>query len=143
MMLSRRAAQNVKVVFTGEGANEILAGYPKHKYEQLIALYQKFIPAFIHDKVIAPLIDALPARSPNARTLVHSMGLRDAHERLPRRFGALDSKERAALVAADFPPRKVSDFAFAANDDVSPLRRSCSSIRRRGCPIIYWSGAII
>ena len=55
--------------------------------------------------------------------MVHSLGLRDPRERLPRWFGALDFGERAALVAADLAPRKVNDYAFAANDDVSPLRR--------------------
>ena len=44
MTLSRHAAQSVKMVLTGEGSDEILAGYPKHKYEPLVALYQSLMP---------------------------------------------------------------------------------------------------
>jgi asparagine synthase (glutamine-hydrolysing) len=123
MVLSRVASQSVKMVLTGEGSDEILAGYPKHRYEPLAALYQKIVPPFVHDKMIEPLLDALPARFYRARTLAHSFGLRDAHERLPRWFGALSVRERDDLVAEDIVPRPVSEFAFAVTPDLSALRR--------------------
>jgi asparagine synthase (glutamine-hydrolysing) len=122
MVLSRLAAQSVKMVLTGEGSDEILAGYPKHKYEPLAALYQKLVPSFVHYKWIEPLFDSLPGKFYRYRTLVHAFGLRDARERLPRWFGSLDSAERDALVAPGIAARKISGFAFAA-DDVAALRR--------------------
>jgi asparagine synthase (glutamine-hydrolysing) len=123
MVLSGVARQSVKMVLTGEGSDEILGGYPKHKVEPWVALYQSLMPALIHDKIIEPLIDALPARFYRARTAAHSFGLRDARERLPRWFGSLSLAERDALVAPGITPRKISDFAFAASGDVSALRR--------------------
>jgi asparagine synthase (glutamine-hydrolysing) len=111
------------MVLTGEGSDEILAGYPKHKYEPLAALYQKIVPPFIHDKLIEPLFDALPGSFYRAHTLAHSFGLRDPHERLPRWFGALSVSERDDLVAQHILPRPVSEFAFAGSPDLSALRR--------------------
>jgi len=123
MVLSRCAAKSVKMVLTGEGSDEILAGYPKHEYEPLATLYQKIVPPFVHDKIIEPLIDALPASFYRVRTLVHAMGLHEARERLPRWFGSLDLIERDALVESGIAARRVNDFAFAAASDVSALRR--------------------
>ena len=123
MTLSRVAAKSVKMVLTGEGSDEILAGYPKHKYEPLASLYQSLMPRGIHERLIEPFIDALPARFHRARTVAHSFGLRDARERLPRWFGALSLQERDALVATGIAPRAISDFAFAASPGISALRR--------------------
>ncbi|HYM31357.1 MAG TPA: asparagine synthase (glutamine-hydrolyzing), partial [Candidatus Cybelea sp.] len=59
-LLSRRASERVKMVLTGEGSDEILAGYPKHAFEPLVAAYQAVVPAGLHRSLIEPLIDALP-----------------------------------------------------------------------------------
>jgi asparagine synthase (glutamine-hydrolysing) len=123
LTLSRVARQSVKMVLTGEGSDEILAGYPKHKYEPMAALYQKLVPAFVHDKLFEPLIDAMPARYYRARTALHAFGLRDPHERMPRWFASLSLKERDALVVPGIKPRRISDFAFCPAKDVSALRR--------------------
>ena len=133
----------MKIVLIGEGADEILAGHPSYRYEQQAALYQKFVPSFVHEIIIEPLLDALPVRFHRPQTLIHFFGLRDAHERLPRWFDMLDSAERAALIAVDLSPHRVSDFAFAADDDVSPMRRSLFFDQARGCPIICWNAATI
>ncbi|MDE1900683.1 MAG: asparagine synthase (glutamine-hydrolyzing) [Alphaproteobacteria bacterium] len=123
LTLSRHAAQSVKMVLTGEGSDEILAGYPKHRFEPWAARYQSLVPAPVHDKLIAPLIDALPARFYRARTVAQAFALRDAHDRLPRWFGALSLADRAALVNAAITPRAVDPFAFTDAPDISPLRR--------------------
>ncbi|MBN4669108.1 asparagine synthetase B, partial [Pandoraea nosoerga] len=52
MMLSHMAASKVKMVLTGEGADELLGGYPKHRAEQWIELYQRLVPQAIHDRII-------------------------------------------------------------------------------------------
>ena len=111
--ISKEAAKSVKMVLTGEGSDEILAGYPKHKFEPYAQTYQAFVPAFLHEKIIQPLIGALPHSFYRARTLIDSMGLRDPKERLPRWFGALNYAEREALCALDLAPRPVSGHPFA------------------------------
>ena len=121
MVLSRQAAQSVKMVLTGEGSDEILAGYPKHKFENYVGLYQRLVPSFLHNHLLQPLIDALPARFYRYRTVAHAFGQRDARQRMPRWFGALDKGERDDLAAA-LPGRVLGDYAFAATN-VSALRR--------------------
>jgi asparagine synthase (glutamine-hydrolysing) len=123
LTLSRVAAQNVKMVLSGEGSDEILAGYPKHKAEPWVDLYQRLVPAPAHKYLLQPLIDALPAAHYRARTVAHCFGLRDAHERMPRWFASLSLQERSGLVAADIPPREISNFAFADDPSISALRR--------------------
>jgi asparagine synthase (glutamine-hydrolysing) len=122
-MLSQEAGKSVKMVLTGEGSDEVLAGYPKHKYEPYVAMYQRLVPALLHDRLIEPLIDMLPYGFYRARTLAHSFGLRDPMERLPRWFGALDLAERDELVALDVPPRPVATRPFTGCKQPSPLRR--------------------
>jgi asparagine synthase (glutamine-hydrolysing) len=110
-------------VLSGEGSDEVLAGNPKHKYEPYVAMYQRLVPALLHDRLIEPLIDMLPYGFYRARTLAHSFGLRDPMERLPRWFGALNLAERDALVALDVTPRPVATRPFTGRRQKSPLRR--------------------
>lgn len=123
LVLSRHAAQSVKMVLSGEGADEILAGYPKHQIEPWVDVYQAVIPQSLHDHVLRPLIDALPAGFYRQRLLAHILSLREVDKRLPRWFGALDHCERDALLAIDLPPRTVGPFAFTTDRTVSSLRR--------------------
>ena len=123
MVLSRVAAQTVKMVLTGEGSDELLAGYPKHKYEPLASIYQRIVPSFVHTHLFKPLFDALPASFYRSRTLIDAFGLRNTQERFPRWFGALNLAERSKLVSPGIQPRSVSAFAFAASSDVSALRK--------------------
>ena len=59
LMLSRSARQQVKVVLTGWGGDEIFAGYPTYRAHQLAAYYRK-LPEFISSGVIPALVDCLP-----------------------------------------------------------------------------------
>lgn len=113
--LSREAAKSVKMVLTGEGSDEILGGYPKHKFEPYAAIYQSIVPGFIHSGIIEPAVRLLPHQYYRIRTLVESMGLRDPKERLPRWFGALNLKERDALSALAATPRETSNRPFTQN----------------------------
>ena len=59
--VAKRAAEDVKVVLTGEGADELLAGYERY-YETLANLrYGKFVPNGVRS-VARKLIDLLPDR---------------------------------------------------------------------------------
>ena len=48
LMLSEMASSTVKMVLTGEGSDEMLGGYPKHRAETWIELYQHLIPRVLH-----------------------------------------------------------------------------------------------
>ena len=87
-LISREAAKSVKMVLTGEGSDELLGGYPKHSAERYAAIYQRLVPACAHDRVVAPLINALPYRF---RRIKISRGL-DRAARSGRAHGALDGR---------------------------------------------------
>jgi len=123
-LLARRAARQVKMVLTGEGADELLAGYPKHLFERFAAPYQMLVPSALHRALVEPLVEALPYGFRRAKTAIAACGLTDPRERLPRWFGALSRAERAALVAFPDPGGEAGEATpFAAAAAASALRR--------------------
>jgi asparagine synthase (glutamine-hydrolysing) len=101
-LLAREAARTVKMVLTGEGADEFLGGYPKHVYERYVGRYQQ-LPGLLQHGLFEPLVRALPFRSRKTKLAVTNLGLSNCQERLPRWFGALTDAERSLLVAMPNP----------------------------------------
>lgn len=58
-ILSSEAAKSVKVVLTGEGADEILAGYIHHSVFQYGSLYKKYTPDLIQ-RIFSAVINKVP-----------------------------------------------------------------------------------
>lgn len=101
-LLAREATRTVKMVLTGEGADEFLGGYPKHVYERYVTPYQR-LPCFLRHGVIEPLVRALPYQYRRIKTAVTNLSIGNGEERLPRWFGSLSNAERLALVAMPDP----------------------------------------
>jgi asparagine synthase (glutamine-hydrolysing) len=61
-LLSRVAAQHVKVVLGGDGGDELWAGYPTYKAHRYAELYAR-LPRRVRRNIVAPLVSRLPVRS--------------------------------------------------------------------------------
>jgi asparagine synthase (glutamine-hydrolysing) len=60
--LAREASRDLKVVLSGEGADESYAGYSFHKIIQWTERYRKLVPRGVNRHLVAPLLDAVPVR---------------------------------------------------------------------------------
>lgn len=121
LLLSRAARSSVKMVLTGEGADEFLAGYPKHRAESWVSSYHRLVPKPIHDRLLKPLIDALPYGMRRAKILARSLSERDLHRRVRAWFGGLSFAERANILGRH-PISDLKLFPFLPQG-VSPLRQ--------------------
>jgi asparagine synthase (glutamine-hydrolysing) len=57
--LARRARADVKVVLTGDGADEVFGGYPTYLATRLASAY-RHVPRVVRERVIRPLVARLP-----------------------------------------------------------------------------------
>lgn len=121
--LSTEAHNSVKMVLTGEGSDELLGGYPKHAAEPLVALYHRMVPPAVHRNVVEPLAAALPYEFHRAKTVAHSLSLRDPRERLPRWFAAFAPADVDRLLALELPERALDPRPFRVSKHQTPLRR--------------------
>ena len=96
-LLAKEASKTVKMVLTGEGADEFLGGYPKHVFESYVPFYQ-LIPSVIRDQLIEPIISSLPYKFHRAKTAIATMGIENPDERMPRWFGAMSKNEVRTLI---------------------------------------------
>ncbi|HUJ04248.1 MAG TPA: asparagine synthase (glutamine-hydrolyzing) [Rhizomicrobium sp.] len=123
LLLSKMAARTVKMVLTGEGADEMLGGYPKHRAERWIGLYQRLTPR-LFDRAVKRIAAALPYRGRRARIALNAAAERDVNARLRLWFGGMGSDERDALTGGKFEGEAPPDPLPFASDSSSTLRRT-------------------
>jgi len=121
-LLAKEARRTVKMVLTGEGADEVLAGYPKHVFERFVPMYQK-MPAPVRRFLVEPLVRSLPYGFRRLKTAVAAMGTTPWHERMPRWFGALSEEGRRSLLEITPPTRARAPWEpDSAKEGYSALR---------------------
>ncbi len=58
--LAEAASKDLKVIISGEGADEIFGGYSFHNVIQLAETYHQLVPGFLHKSAAMPALRALP-----------------------------------------------------------------------------------
>ena len=114
--MSKRASEEVKVVLSGEGSDELFAGYPKHLMEA-------------HLGGLGPLSKALGSvmtSTKNRRMKVAGKALRSAdhQRRMIQWFGAITSQERSAIWNGAPVPAHYDKTPFEAPQGASSLQKA-------------------
>ena len=99
--LASKASEHVKVVLSGEGADEVFAGYPKHRMARVSALQR---PAFVGSG-LDQMQRRLPQKLARARIAVRALSADTPEERLVAWFAPFTRSERIALLGRQIPMR--------------------------------------
>ena len=129
LQLSRFAAEDVKVVLAGQGADEPHGGYGRHQAAALLAPL-KLVPSAAATPAAA-LARALP-RAAAARRVAHLLGGQGDTERLLRLVEITDATSAPGCSAARRPTDAEGERLARARDD--PRRRRGPRPARAGAP---------
>lgn len=96
-LVSKLARQHVKVVLSGEGGDELFAGYPKYLVDWMANYYQ-ILPASLRDRVITPLLDRLPYSMRKVKFTARSLSM-PAPQRWMNWFGVFNGQLKEQLLS--------------------------------------------
>lgn len=127
-LISKLARQHVKVVLSGEGGDELFAGYPKYVVDWM-ANYYHLLPASIRDLVITPLLDSLPYSMRKVKFAARSLS-EPAPQRWMDWFGIFNSQLKENLLSASIKANIDLDSsrAFRRWLEKNPQRDNLSSM---------------
>jgi len=116
-LLSELARKKVTVVLSGEGSDEIFAGYPKYAFENRFGWMRSLPPA-----LLATVARKLPARLRGPQLALECMSAPDKLESYACWFGAFGAAGREHLLAPQYSSTNVhqfSELALVGRDDFS------------------------
>jgi asparagine synthase (glutamine-hydrolysing) len=110
--LARAASEHVKVVLSGEGSDELFAGYPKHRYARVSAM-AGLVPSALKEPILDGIDHVLPGERRRLRIALRALAEPDHQGGGQAWFSPFTARERAALlgqsIAAPAPPRERGD----------------------------------
>ncbi len=95
-LISRMARQYVKVILSGEGGDELFAGYPKYVFDGL-AKYYHLLPHSVRERMVQPLLEQLPYSMRKVKMAARTLS-QDAPERWLHWFGIFHTSLKAELL---------------------------------------------
>jgi asparagine synthase (glutamine-hydrolysing) len=113
LILSKMASRTVKMVLTGEGSDELMGGYPKHRAELWVNLYHQIMPQLLHDFLVPSIFHALPFELRRAKIVAKAAGERDLTNRMRAWFGGVSIEERDALLGYSPPVAPKDPYPFS------------------------------
>ena len=111
-LISRLARETVTVVLTGEGADELFAGYPKYGRDGLARAYAR-VPKLLREGVVRRGLNAIPLPLRRVRVAERSLSLDDPLERWPSWFAGFAGTARREILQPDLL-RRLEDPAARA-----------------------------
>ena len=112
--VSRLAREQVKVALSGDGGDELFAGYERHYAERLVERLGRWPAAIPGMNVAAALLPPLPGAGYTAlrqrvRKVAHDSALPDTFQRFYSKYQLVPRPVRAALYHPDFARRFARD----------------------------------
>jgi len=111
LQVCRLAREHVKVVVTGQGADEPFGGYARHLGERWGGLFRS-IPAPLRNGVLGPLVSALP-RGERLKRAFGSLGEADVARRLRAVYSIFDDRDRLTLLGGQSQASEAADEIIA------------------------------